>query len=51
MFKESHVVSIYLRLSRLFGFCQDIKNVFRGVTHQIILKKNNFSKYDYKVLS
>ena len=41
--KESHVISMYLPLSRLFGFCQDISPVFRGVTHQIILKTSNFS--------
>ena len=34
---------MYLPLSRLFGFCQDISPVFRGVTHQIILKTSNFS--------
>ena len=39
--KESHVVSMYLPLSRLFGFCQDINRVFRGVTHKIALKRNS----------
>jgi hypothetical protein len=34
---------MYLPLSRLFGLCKDINCVFRGVTHQIILKRNDFS--------
>ena len=34
---------MYLSLSRLFGFFQDINRVVRGVTHQFILKENDFS--------
>ena len=34
---------MYLPLSRLFGFCQDINQVFRGVTHKIMLRRNDFS--------
>ena len=41
--KESHMVSMYFPLPRLFGFCQNINHVYRGVTHQIILKRNDFS--------
>ena len=41
--KENHAVSMYLPLSRLFRLRQDINRVFRGITHQIILKRNDFS--------
>ena len=34
--KECQVVSMYLPLSRFFGFSQHINYVFTGVTHQII---------------
>ena len=40
--KECHVASIYLSLSRLLGFCQDINCVLGGgVKHQIALKRND----------
>src|SRR5258705_12823076 len=39
--KESKQISLFLPLSRLFGFCKDINRVFRGVTHTIKLDKND----------
>ena len=36
------MIGMHLPLLRLFGFCQDINRIFRGVTHQIILKRNDF---------
>ena len=39
--KESKQISVFLPLSRLFGFCKDINRVFRGITHTIKLDKND----------
>ena len=48
--KEKHVINMYLPLSRLFGFCQNINRVFIGVTHQIKLKRNDFTPMITKTL-
>ncbi len=38
--KQSKQISLFLPLSRLFGFCKDINRIFKGLTHQIELEKN-----------
>ena len=45
------MISIYCPLSRLFGFCQYINRVFKGVTNQIVFFKKRFFEYDYKIWS
>ena len=37
----SQQVSLFLPISRLFGFCKDINRVFKGVKHEIQLEKNS----------
>lgn len=39
--KSSNMVSMFLPLSRLFGFCRDNNKIFRGVEHSIKLQKNS----------
>ena len=45
--KESHVVSMYLPLSGLFRFCQDIYCVY--CIYCVYIKKKQFFQYDYKI--
>ena len=39
--KRKHVVSIYVPLSKLFGFSPYIDRVFRGFTQLIVFKRNS----------
>ena len=42
---------MYLPLSRLFRFCQDINRVFRGAIHQNALKRNSNNNITIKKCS
>ena len=38
--KNSKLVSMFLPLNRLFGFCRDVNKVFKGLPHEIELERN-----------
>ena len=46
--KKSKVVSMFLPLNRLFGFCRDINKVFKGLPHEIELERNHDNNIIHK---
>jgi len=47
--RNSKQVSLFLPISRLFGFCKDINRVFKGVKHEIQLEKNSDNNIIHKI--